>query len=576
MPKVSVIIPIYNVEEYLNQCIESVVNQNFKDIEILLIDDGSKDRCPQICDEWSRKDSRIKVIHKPNGGLSDARNAGLDIATGEYIYFLDGDDYVDSAIFSTLIPHMDAGNDIVIFRYYWLYGNNSLKACHHLSDSFALNCEEDVLKFFVYELLWGKYGWEAWGRIYKKSIIDEFNIRFADNKKIYAEDLYFSLCYTACCKKIKSLPNILYYYRQRENSITALNHVSKFNEFVNLSKEVELFYKKNNFQLLVNRFSLIVYFILKDEVTRFFSRGNNLSILRKTIKKDVKDIKYLNRNLKNLKNNKSFLTAVFGEITADREIFFADYLRNGNYALYMLSYLREAAVRKIKSALHSATPDDDSLVDWEFKSFSGCEKRFWVIGTDNFGNVGDLMIAECMLEFLSKHFPDYSIKEVCASEYGSKKIYLRRYINNDDIIIMCGGGNFGNVYPGTHDVKCDVVKLFPENKKIVYYTPDEPGEQTLKRDINIFTRKNRVVLSTREKVSYDFAAEKFDCKTMLIPDIVLSYKPPYKLSRADRVLFCMRSDEEKLCSDQLKEQLVGSIGKEYSTEHLICKRPEDF
>lgn len=89
---VSVIIPVYKVEQYLDKCVESVVNQTYKNLEIILVDDGSPDNCPAMCDEWAKKDSRIKVIHKKNGGLSDARNAGLDIATGEYISFLDSDD----------------------------------------------------------------------------------------------------------------------------------------------------------------------------------------------------------------------------------------------------------------------------------------------------------------------------------------------------------------------------------------------------------------------------------------------------------------------------------------------------
>ena len=93
--KFSVIIPIYKVEQYLRQCVDSVLAQTYTDVEIILVDDGSPDSCPAICDEYAKKDSRIKVIHKPNGGLSDARNAGLDMAQGEYVLFLDSDDWWD-------------------------------------------------------------------------------------------------------------------------------------------------------------------------------------------------------------------------------------------------------------------------------------------------------------------------------------------------------------------------------------------------------------------------------------------------------------------------------------------------
>lgn len=93
--KVSVVIPIYNVQDYLNDCIKSIVNQTYQNLEIILVDDGSPDSCPMICDEWKNKDSRIIVIHKKNGGLSDARNAGLNKASGEYVFYVDSDDYLE-------------------------------------------------------------------------------------------------------------------------------------------------------------------------------------------------------------------------------------------------------------------------------------------------------------------------------------------------------------------------------------------------------------------------------------------------------------------------------------------------
>ncbi|OUQ56652.1 hypothetical protein B5E58_10530, partial [Tyzzerella sp. An114] len=93
--KISVIVPIYNVEKYLNRCVDSIINQTYKNLEIILVDDGSPDNCGKICDEYAKKDNRIKVVHKENGGVSSARNVGLNIATGDYIGFVDGDDWID-------------------------------------------------------------------------------------------------------------------------------------------------------------------------------------------------------------------------------------------------------------------------------------------------------------------------------------------------------------------------------------------------------------------------------------------------------------------------------------------------
>ena len=115
---ISVVVPIYNVSKYLPKCIESILHSTYKNLEVILVDDGSTDECPTICDDYAKKDSRIKVIHKKNGGLSDARNKGLDIATGEYISFIDSDDYIDADLYESVIKEFDENIDVVVFGRY--------------------------------------------------------------------------------------------------------------------------------------------------------------------------------------------------------------------------------------------------------------------------------------------------------------------------------------------------------------------------------------------------------------------------------------------------------------------------
>ena len=101
--RLSIVIPVFRVEDTINRCVESVVNQDYDNIEVILVDDGSPDKCPAICDSWASRDSRVRVIHKQNGGLSDARNAGIAIASGDYITFVDSDDYLDEQLYATLM-----------------------------------------------------------------------------------------------------------------------------------------------------------------------------------------------------------------------------------------------------------------------------------------------------------------------------------------------------------------------------------------------------------------------------------------------------------------------------------------
>ena len=115
--KISVIVPIYNVELFLERCIKSIINQTYKNLEIILVDDGSPDKCPDICDYYSMNDDRIRVIHKTNGGLSDARNAGIDIATGDYIMFVDSDDYIELDLCETVAKAIKEGYDIYSYHF---------------------------------------------------------------------------------------------------------------------------------------------------------------------------------------------------------------------------------------------------------------------------------------------------------------------------------------------------------------------------------------------------------------------------------------------------------------------------
>lgn len=216
--KVSVIVPVYKVEQYLDKCVESIVNQTYKNLEIILVDDGSPDNCPSLCDAWSKKDCRIIVIHKENGGLASARNAGLDIATGNYISFIDSDDYIDKDLYlDNLKIFKESDVDIVGFGINQIYEGkkNTIAMIDGLMSS------EDAIKHL---LLWdGTVRSFAWNKIYKKEIIG--NIRFIDALK-FGEDTPF--VFSVLCSSYKYYQNALpyYFYLRRDNSLIG----NEFNE----------------------------------------------------------------------------------------------------------------------------------------------------------------------------------------------------------------------------------------------------------------------------------------------------------------------------------------------------------
>ena len=136
LPKISVIVPIYKVEVYINKCIDSIINQSYKNIEVILVDDGSPDKCGEIANIYSKKDSRVKVIHKENGGLSDARNCGMKYATGEYVLFVDSDDWISEEMIDTLVSiAIETNADIVQSAFYYAYENYLLYDDRYYSEN---------------------------------------------------------------------------------------------------------------------------------------------------------------------------------------------------------------------------------------------------------------------------------------------------------------------------------------------------------------------------------------------------------------------------------------------------------
>lgn len=217
MDKISVIVPVYNVEKYIHKCVDSIINQTYENLEIILVDDGSPDNCGKICDEYSKKDNRIRVIHKENGGLSSARNAGLDIATGEYIGFVDSDDYIATDMYEKLYECIQKEkSDMAICNF--LYVDESYLPIEHLNIDTSLKNETLKNTEIYYKFLEHK-GWyfiTAVNRLYKKNIWSV--LRFPCGKQ--HEDEFTAHRIVGVCDTVSCIDDALYYYIQREGSIT--------------------------------------------------------------------------------------------------------------------------------------------------------------------------------------------------------------------------------------------------------------------------------------------------------------------------------------------------------------------
>lgn len=210
--KISVIVPVYKVEPYLDKCLSAIVNQTYTNLEIILVDDGSPDNCPAMCDAWAEKDSRIRVIHKTNGGLSDARNAGMAVATGELMAFVDSDDWIAPDMYEHLYRRLAEDNsDIAACGVQMVWEDKTPSRTLTREGSCVLNQEEAMRA--IIEESWLKQ--PVWYKLYKTALVRD--ILFPKGK--YHEDVFWSYQAVGRTQRVSVSDHIGYYYLQRGGSI---------------------------------------------------------------------------------------------------------------------------------------------------------------------------------------------------------------------------------------------------------------------------------------------------------------------------------------------------------------------
>ena len=266
-PKVSVIIPCYKVEKYLDRCVESVINQTLKDLEIILVDDESPDHVPEICDEWALKDARIKVIHKKNGGLGMACNSGIEVATGKYVAFLDSDDWIDANMYQTMydtaekhqaqmvftgLRRVDTNGNVIGYlthkeKFQIYEGKNEIDglACDLVASEVSLAVDRTLQM-------------SAKVVLYSKSTIDENHLRFVSEREVMSEDMHFNLNMLSHSQCVCVVRRFFYNYRCTTGSITQKVDLDQFERIKSLYfftlKECQILGIEENIYQRIQRF----------------------------------------------------------------------------------------------------------------------------------------------------------------------------------------------------------------------------------------------------------------------------------------------------------------------------------
>jgi len=255
MVNVSVIIPIYNVASYLPKCVDSVLSQTLHDIEIILVDDGSTDQSSQICDDYLTRDHRIQVIHKANGGLSSARNAGIDAAIGDFVAFVDADDYIMPEMLDTMYREaMNSCADVCVCKGILL--EDGIKK--PFSSDFiepVIECGNiDFAKYYAKYLNQHQAPFIVCTSIFRRQMIKDNELFFIDTKIVFAEDTLFNLCVLSIANRIVRMNREFYIYCRRSGSLsTETTKIDFFNKYFQLVIHLKAYIKKHNDRLLSDR-----------------------------------------------------------------------------------------------------------------------------------------------------------------------------------------------------------------------------------------------------------------------------------------------------------------------------------
>ncbi len=305
-PAVSIIVPVYNVEKYLRRCVNSLINQTLDNIEIILVDDGSPDSCGEICDELSRKDGRIKVIHKKNQGLGFARNSGIEKATGDFAAFVDSDDYVDPNMFEGLYKQAVSSNSQAVISGGFInkYNNGAT----------VVNRETDEIKFFNSNELNRKlilemtgslpsckkdyvYEMSACKGIYKLKTLNDYNIRFHCEKEFISEDLVFHFDLFRHTDNVVIIPDIYYYYCENDISLTKAYNSKRFEQNIKLYNYMLSQFKSFGFpgesKLYLDRFLLARARVAISQIEKhykFYGRQAKKEIKKITLYEELNQI----------------------------------------------------------------------------------------------------------------------------------------------------------------------------------------------------------------------------------------------------------------------------------------------
>ena len=545
---ISVIVPIYNVEKYLPRCIESIINQTYTNLEIILVDDGSPDKCGEICDEYARKDARIKVIHKENGGLSDARNAGIEIAIGQYIAFVDSDDFIASNMYEVLHKNIkETNSDIAITNFYKFENEEEIVEIRQEEKIIIYNREEMFRHMYDNYLLTVV----AWNKLYKRQIFKQ--IRYPVGKIIEDSAIVHYLIDKSTKIVISNLQ--LYFYYQRTDSIMNTPNLALLDELDFLYDRVKFFEKLQ----------------MEDSETYNITIENYITKYIELYCKFAEAKKYKKDLYKNYSKKMNELMKKYKFTNIKRKIKFNLFFFS-KYLYYFLKKLKKqidkAYIKRSNKILKN------KYIKYKKRMNKQEKAQYLIFNAPNHGNLGDhaILVAEQTI-LKEKGIESFSILSHDTQYFLDN---FSKDIKSQDVIMITGGGNFGTIWEHEQIRANQIIKKFKNNKIIIfpqtiYYSDNIHGAYAIKRDKEVYNLCEKLTICCREKRSYDFCKKTFNEKNIVYTTDVVTYLDNYIKYNKKRsgIQLCFRQDVEKTTSQEEIRAVFREITQKYPNEKIV-------
>ena len=556
---ITIIVPVYKVEAYLNKCVESIRNQTYHNLEIILIDDGSPDDCPKLCDAFAKIDERIKVIHQKNGGLSSARNAGIDRATGHYIGFVDSDDYIDATMFERLYEGILAHTcDIAICNHYVVEGDKLLMEMPPV-DQECLYKSKEAIKLLLEDKVIKSY---AWDKLYKAELFR--GVRYPVGRNY--EDIATTYLLMEKAKSICQLQDFGYYYQIRESCISNNSNINKWHKncrdiVISMIERYEYFAKKKEKELEELSLAKILPYIIT-----YFKLG------------------YRIKCHEDLDHYKQFLWKHQEEIGRNQYVLSKDkrLAHILTYAHWISSFVvhilelknRFPITEKVTGKINRLR---GKLIKYDFSLQQGKQVRIFLFELPCFDNLGDHAIAyaeKVFFERMCNEISGIQLIQVSGWDTVLAVRQLRKEKRDNDVFICQGGGNMGNLYGFGEEFRRTIMRTFPDHfilvfPQTIYFTEDKQGKRELEKSKKVYNNCSNLTLLARDELSYERMKKEFQCKIMPMVDVVTSIDATeYSSQRREGSILCLRSDMESALTEENKKKLR-TICEQHFSKNVI-------